>query len=68
MLKKDADYRMQIYFYASKNIFIVTKVNKFPSLLQGASQGQYIQSEVVATGVAVLVWYLAYNARCNLQS
>jgi len=35
---------------------------------QGASRGPWVQSEFVAASVAILVWYLAYSARSNMQS
>ncbi|CAH1784988.1 unnamed protein product, partial [Owenia fusiformis] len=33
---------------------------------KGASSGQYVQSEFVATSAALLVFYFAWNARSNL--
>jgi translocon-associated protein subunit delta len=35
---------------------------------QGASYGPWIQTEHVAAAAAILVWYLAYTARSQLQS
>jgi len=35
---------------------------------QGASHGPWIQTEHLATGLAVLVWYYAYSTRSKLQS
>ncbi|XP_064604194.1 translocon-associated protein subunit delta-like [Liolophura sinensis] len=35
---------------------------------KGLWTGPYVQSEFVAAGVAVLVWYLAYAARGKLQT
>jgi len=35
---------------------------------KGASAGPVVQSEVVATGVALVVWYLAFNARSKIQA
>jgi len=45
-----------------KNLFTIEVTHK------GASAGPVVQSEVVATGVALLVWYLAYNARSKIQA
>jgi translocon-associated protein subunit delta len=34
----------------------------------GASQGPWIQTEHIATGLIAIVWYLAYNTRSRIQS
>jgi len=47
---------------AIKKLFSVSIVHK------GASTGPSVQSEAVATAVAVIVCYLAYSAKANLQS
>lgn len=45
-----------------KNLFTIEVSHK------GASAGPVVQSEVVATGVALLVWYAAYAARAKIQA